>query len=58
MKLELDGDNTSRLALTEEYKTYPFGAVWDYFCEKNGVPVGTDWLKEVKKYEAEILSKR
>ena len=49
---------TSRLALTEEYKTYPFGTVWDYFCEKNGVPVGADWLKEVKKYEAEVLSKR
>ena len=58
MKLELDGDNTSRLALTEEYKTYPFGAVWDYFCEKNGVPVGTAWLDEVKKYEAEVLLKR
>lgn len=58
MKLELEGDNTSRLALTEEYKTYPFGAVWDYFCEKNGVPVGADWLDEVKKYEKEVLLKR
>lgn len=57
-KIELDGDYTSRLALTEEYKSYPFGAVWDYFCEKNGVPVGEDWLKEVKKYEKEVLSKR
>jgi len=58
MKLELEGDYTSRLALTEEYKSYPFGAVWDYFCEKNGVPVGTAWLDEVKKYEAEVLLKR
>ena len=58
MKLELDGDNTSRLALTEEYKTYPFGAVWDYFCEKNGVPVGAAWLDEVKTYEQEVLLKR
>ena len=57
-KLELDFDYTSRLALTEEYKTYPFGAVWDYFCEKNGVPVGTEWLCEVRKYEKEVLSKR
>lgn len=57
-KIELDGDYTSRLALIEEYKTYPFGAVWDYFCQKNNVPVGTDWLKEVKKYEADVLSKR
>lgn len=58
MKAELEGDYTSRLALTEEYKTYPFGAVWDYFCEMNGVPVGTAWLDEVKKYEQEVLLKR
>ena len=58
MKAELDGDYTSRLALLEEYKTYPFGAVWDYFCETNGVPVGTEWLDEVKKYEQEVLLKR
>ena len=58
MRLELDGDNTARLALTEEYKTYPFGAVWDYFCEKNGVPVGAAWLDEVRAYEKEVLSKR
>ena len=58
MKVELDGDYTSRLALVEEYKTYPFGAVWDYFCEINGVPVGTEWLDEVKKYEQDVLLKR
>lgn len=57
-KAELEGDYTSRLALTEEYKTYPFGAVWDYFCEKEGVPVGTEWLKEVKQYEKDVLLKR
>lgn len=58
MKVELDGDYTSRLALVEEYKTYPFGAVWDYFCEINGVPVGTEWLDEVKQYEQDVLLKR
>lgn len=56
--IELNGDYTSRLALTEEYKSYPFGAVWDYFCEVNGVPVGEAWLDEVKTYEEEVLSKR
>ena len=29
--LELDGDYTSRLALVEEQKTLPFGAVWDEY---------------------------
>ncbi|MGI6705695.1 MAG: L-rhamnose isomerase [Clostridia bacterium] len=57
-KAELDWDFTSRLALMEEFKTYPFGAVWDYYCMKKGVPVGEEWLDEVKKYEVEVLSKR
>jgi L-rhamnose isomerase len=55
---ELDGDYTTRLALTEEFKSYPFGAVWDYYCAKQGVPVREDWLAEVKAYEKEVLLKR
>ena len=58
MKLELEGDYTSRLALLEELKSYPFAAVWDYYCEMNGVPVRDEWLKEVKAYEANVLAKR
>lgn len=57
-QLELEFDFTSRLALTEEYKDLPFGAIWDYFCELQGVPVGLAWFDEVKKYEHEVLSKR
>jgi L-rhamnose isomerase len=57
-KLELAGDYTSRLALMEEAKTLPFGAVWDYYCESKGVPVGGAWLSEVKKYEGSVLSRR
>jgi L-rhamnose isomerase len=57
-KAELEGDYTTRLALTEEFKSYPFGAVWDYYCEKNGVPVREEWLSEVKTYEQDVLLKR
>ncbi len=57
-KLELAGDYTSRLALLEEYKSYPFAAVWDYYCETENVPVRDAWLAEVKKYEADVLSRR
>jgi L-rhamnose isomerase len=39
------------LALQEEAKALPFGAVWDYFCESNATPVGAKWLDEVKAYE-------
>ncbi len=57
-KLEIDGDFTSRLSMLEEIKTLPFGAVWDYYCQKQGVPVGTAWIDAVKKYEKEVTSKR
>jgi L-rhamnose isomerase len=57
-QLELAGDYTSRLALMEEAKTLPFGAVWDFYCESKGVPVGEAWLAEVKQYEKSVLSKR
>jgi len=57
-KLELEGDYTSRLALMEEAKSLPFGAVWDYYCAQKGVPVGQLWLAEVKDYEKAVLSKR
>jgi len=57
-QLEAQGDFTSRLALMEDAKVLPFGAVWDYYCEKKGAPVGDTWLAEVKKYENEVLSKR
>ena len=57
-ELELAGDHTSRLALQEEIKTLPFGAVWDFYCERAGVPVGQDWISEVKRYESEVLSRR
>lgn len=55
---ENNGDYTTRLALQEEAKSMPFGAIWDYYCEKQGVPVGTAWLDEVKQYEKDVLSKR
>jgi L-rhamnose isomerase len=57
-QLEIEGDFTGRLALLEELKTMPFGAVWDYHCEKLGVPSGMAWLEQVRTYEREVLSKR
>ncbi len=57
-QVELAGDYTTRLALMEEFKTYPFGVVWDMFCARQGVPVREEWLTEVKQYEQEVLSLR
>ncbi|URJ60259.1 L-rhamnose isomerase [Paenibacillus polymyxa] len=55
---EEERDFTTRLALVEEFKSYPFGAIWDYYCAQNGVPVREEWLAEVKDYEQQVLLKR
>jgi L-rhamnose isomerase len=55
---EATGDYTSRLALQEEIKTLPFGAVWDTYCDTANVPRGQAWLDEIKKYEKDVLAKR
>jgi L-rhamnose isomerase len=57
-KMEAAGDYTSRLGMLEELKTLPAGAVWDYYCQQRDVPVGSDWIGEVKDYEKRVLAKR
>lgn len=47
-----------RLALLEEAKTLPMGAVYDYFNLTNNVPVGESFIAEIQKYEQEVTSKR
>ena len=56
--MEAEGDLTSRLAMMEELKTLPFGAVWDYYCLKSDVPPAESWLTDVRTYEDDVLSKR
>ncbi|MEY3395500.1 MAG: hypothetical protein RL346_1736 [Verrucomicrobiota bacterium] len=55
---EKSGDLTTRLALMEELKSMPWGDIWDRYCEMQHVPVGTDWIGEIRKYEADVLLKR
>ena len=57
-EFEETGKNFERLAFLELLKTKPFGAVYDYYCMINNVPVGEDYIKEIQKYEVEVLSKR
>jgi L-rhamnose isomerase len=55
---EAKGQNFERLALLEEAKSLPWGSVWDYFCLKNNVIPGEDYIAEIQKYEKEALLKR
>ncbi|NLO67526.1 MAG: L-rhamnose isomerase, partial [Bacteroidales bacterium] len=53
LELEESGRLFERLALLEELKTKPFGAVWDYYCQCEGVPAGEEYITEVLRYERE-----
>lgn len=55
---ESAGDLTARLALQEEFKTLPYGAVWDYYCLKSEVRVGRSWLDDIRQYEIDVLAHR
>jgi L-rhamnose isomerase len=57
-QMEVSGDFTGRLALLEEQKSLPFGAVWDYFCWQQGVPVGMAFMDQVRDYEKRVQSQR
>ncbi|MDD3409548.1 MAG: L-rhamnose isomerase [Eubacteriales bacterium] len=49
---------TELLMLQEECKTLPFGAVWEAWCESQGVPGNERWFDEVTSYEAKVLKER
>jgi len=56
--LEVSADYTGRLALLEELKGLPFGAVWDFYCLQKGVPVGFQFMDEIRNYEQKELLPR
>lgn len=57
-ELQDTGKMTELMMQQEELKTYPMGAVWDYFCQQEVVPVRESWYQEVQNYESSVLSKR
>jgi len=57
-QLEREGDNAARLALMDEMKTMPFGAVWDRLCRKSSTPLDGEWMSDVHAYEDKVLRKR
>ena len=57
-RYEDNGQGFEKLALLEEMKSLPFGAVYDYFNLKNNVPVGEDFITCIQQYEKDVTSKR
>jgi L-rhamnose isomerase len=56
--LEVSSDYTTRLALLEELKGLPFGAVWDYYCLRQNAPIGIAFMDSIKDYEQCELAQR
>lgn len=56
--LELKGDVSARLAITEELKAMPLSAVWDYYCRRSNVLCGMEWIHDAKAYEKDTLASR
>ena len=57
-KAEDGFDFSTRLAVQEEAKTYPLGAVWDEACRRASTPLDGEWMAAVKQYEKNHLAKR
>lgn len=57
-ELQDRGDFTAQLVLQEEFRNYPFEAVWEEFCARAGVPADEKWFDAVRKYERDVLLKR
>ena len=49
------GDNTLRFALQEEYRTLPFGVVWDYVCASTEKCTRQEFIDSYKGYEKRTL---
>jgi L-rhamnose isomerase len=55
---EAAGDFATRLALMEDARSLPWGAVWAEFCARHGSPADGGWMPEVKSYEQRTFSSR
>ena len=57
-EFEANGQNFERMALLEEAKSMPWGAVYNYYCAKKGVIAGEAYIADIQQYEKDVTSKR
>ncbi len=56
--LQDSGRFTELLVRQEEWKTMPFGEIWDEYCRRCGVPADGEWFPIVQAYEQTVLEAR
>jgi L-rhamnose isomerase len=55
---EREGDWLAALALAEEARKLPTGAVWDEYCVRAAVPPADEWISEIRDYERKVIAAR
>ena len=49
---------SEKMIVTEQFKSMPWGAVWDEYCAREGVVSDADLWGEIKEYEDKVLVNR
>ncbi len=57
-RMQDEGRLTELLVTQERLKAYPWGAIWDEYCARCGVPSEDEWFDAVTEYERDVLLKR
>jgi len=57
-KLQNTFRDSERMVVAEQFKTMPFGEVWNEYCRRAGVPLEGELWADIKAYEDEVLLKR
>lgn len=57
-KLQDESNFTKLMIMQEAMKMMPYGDVWNYYCEQNGIIGDFDLSYEIEKYENAVLKKR
>ena len=52
------GEDARRLSLFEDWRSLPWGAVWDEHCARHNRPRDGEWMEAVEAYTKNALSRR
>ena len=58
LEAETTGNTTARLALFEDWRSLPWGAVWDEHCLRHNRPADGRWIEIVQRHEASTQALR
>lgn len=57
-RLQNGFEDSKKMIVLEQFKMMPFGAVWDEYCRREGVPCESELWGKVESYEKDVLSTR